>query len=213
MKIERPLYQKLNSIADWIIRVVVTNVLVIVTLLPIVTWYAALSAGFNVFSDYLAKDEENIFKRFLEHFRAQLPKRMLIGAVVILSVLFVSYNMLYYEEILTSNGHPFYTVGYYAMFSLVIIILVLTLQSFAVLRVYPNASFRTTFRLSFFFSGKYFIRTFLLIATWTLPVFLFFTPFLMTVFFLTGVGLPLLLQALIEIPVLQGLRELGDRHD
>jgi uncharacterized membrane protein YesL len=211
--IEKPLYQKLNSIADWIIRIIVTNILVIVTALPIVTLYAALSAGFNVFADVLDKDEENIFKRFYDHFKAHLPKRLLIGTLMILLVLFGYYNLLYYREILKSNDTLFYVIGYYAMFSLIIILFVLTLQSFAVSRVYPNANVTMTFKLSFFISGKYFIRTFLLIVIWTLPVLLFFSPFLMTLFFFAGVGMPLLLQALLARPILRGLKELGDRHD
>lgn len=212
MKIEKPLYQKLNSIADWIIRIIVANILVIVCALPIVTWYAALSAGFNVFSDYLDKNEENIFISFYDHFKTDLPKRLLIATIMILLFLFGYYNMLYYQDVLERNDNVFYLVGYYAMFSMLIILFVLALQSFSVSRVYPDANVKTTFKLSFFFSGKYFIRTFLLIVIYTLPVLLFLSPFLLTLFFFSGIGLPLLLQALLSRPVLDGLRTFGDRH-
>ncbi|MCD6482156.1 MAG: hypothetical protein J7K80_00270, partial [Candidatus Izimaplasma sp.] len=62
MSFEKLVNSKINVFADWIIRLVMINLMIIVSSLLIITIYPALTAGFNLFHDYINGKNPKLFR-------------------------------------------------------------------------------------------------------------------------------------------------------
>ena len=169
MFVEKPLYAKLNAVADWIIRIVVINILVIIVALPIVTWYVALGAGYQLFADYVNKDEPGVFKGFWHHLKNHFVRKLLVGLLSAGILLLCLYNILYYNRLLEEGAGSFYLAGYYLTMALMLMVAVVALHSMAVLRVYPDVKWSLFIKLSFVISGKHILASLFLIPLYALP--------------------------------------------
>ena len=213
MHIDKLVNSKLNTIADWIIRVVVINILTIVCALPLITAYAALGAGYNRFQDYLQGREGALISGYFHHFRHALLKK--IGLGIVLTVLFslVVFNTRYYLRLTEDAGGAWTAMGYVISLVLLALLLVVTLYSFAVLRVTSSLQVTALFKVAFYLSGKFFFRTMLLIPTVILPVFLLITPLTALGFVFAGVSVPLLINAYLTLDAVDHLERLASRHE
>ncbi len=59
---EKLVNSRINDVADWIIRIIMINVMIIFFSLAVVTIYPAISAGYNMFHDYVEKKNTRLFK-------------------------------------------------------------------------------------------------------------------------------------------------------
>ena len=179
---EKKIFSIMNTIADWIIRFVVVNIIVITLSLPIITLYPAMSAGYNLFHDYANKDEVNLFRGYFGHFKKDFFKKLLIG-FLLLVLIFLGYsNVTYYVDILNQQNHWCYIAGYYITSIFLVVAIVVTLLSITVVKVYPKIKYMNIFKLSFFVAGKYFFRTILLIVITVLPFALLLVPITQMIF-------------------------------
>ncbi|MCR3905425.1 MAG: DUF624 domain-containing protein [Tenericutes bacterium] len=212
MKVERMLMQKLNTIADWIIRIVVINIMTIILSIPIITMYPAMSAGYNLFNDYVNKDEVNIFKGYFGYFKKDLWKKIVLGFVFVFAASLGYANVTYYIEYLKQDSDWFYLAGYYVTIVLLLAVFIITLYSFTVIRVYPKAKYMTIYKLSFYLSGKYFLKTILLIISTVLPFLMLLAPLTAVMFVFSGVSLAILMNVLLTTPAVIYLKELGEKN-
>jgi len=206
------LMQKLNTIADWIIRIVMINIITIVLLIPMITIYPALSAAYNLFSDYTNKDEVNLFSGYFGYFKKDLWKKIVLSSVFLLVLIIGYYNVTYYLNYLNSNNDIFYLVGYYISIVLLLTAFVVNLYSFTVVSVYPKAKYKVIYKLSFYLAGKYFLKTILLILTTVLPFFMLLSPFTAVLFVFSGISLSILLNVLITKQAVIYLKGLGEKN-
>lgn len=212
MKFENPLVQKINMIADWILRVVVINFLVILFSIPIVTMFNAFQTGYQMFFDYLHKKETKLFSGFFTYFKAHFKKRLLLGLLMAMFLLLGYLNVTYYVDTLNNGTNLFSTIGYYVTISFLVGAYIVTLYLFPVSFVYPTMKFRLMIKLAFFVSGKYAFRTMLLIVSTLLPFALLFIPGASLILIFAGVSLWLIIAVLITSNVIDYLERLGKKE-
>src|SRR5690606_3150431 len=153
------LYQKLNTVADWILRLVLINILIILFSLPIVTMYPALLAGYKLFTHYLNKREVPIIKGFWNFFKEDFGKTLqlvflLAGAMVIGII-----NMTIYTDYLNLNSDIVSLIGYDVMIILVVAAGLTMLYTLPIMITYPKTETWLIIKFAFFLSGKYILRT------------------------------------------------------
>jgi|GEM_PF-505584 len=202
------IYQKLNVIADWIIRLVMINIMVILFSLPLLTFYPALYAGYRLFDDYVHQDETPLFKGYFLYFKESLGKKLSLGVMLVFLIGFGYWNVTYYVNELNSQTHWFYAFGYYVTFAALIGMIAVTLYTFVVLHVYPNITLAMLIKLSFYLSGKYFVKTILLLIVMVFPYAMFLAPITFFLFVFVGLSTPLLLYAWITVSVKKYLKGL-----
>ena len=213
------IYQKVNHIADWFIRLVVINVFVIIMMLPIVTFYAAISAGHRMFIDHIRKDEPKLISGYFGYFKDQLGKKIWIGVILIFVIAFGFMNVNYYIEALNEEINWFFSIGYYVTFAILVSIYAITLYSFIVIQVFPTVKLRMLFKVSFYLAGKYFWLTILAMMVWSLPALIFLSltwviiPALFLFFIFFGISTPIWLYTYITRKPLAYVESLGDTHD
>jgi uncharacterized membrane protein YesL len=212
MKVEKMLMQKLNTIADWIIRIVVINIMTIILSLPIITMYPAMSAGYNLFHDYVNKDEVNLFRGYFGYLKKDFWKKIVLGLVFVIVVILSYYNVTAYIEYLNQESNWFYLVGYYITIVLLLGAFVIILYSFTVMNVFPKAKYITIYKLAFYLSGKYFFKTILLIISTVLPFLLLLAPLTAVMFVFSGVSLSIMMNVLLTKQAVEYLKGLGEKN-
>ncbi len=197
MKYEKTFYQKINTIADWFIRIIMLNILMIVTSLAVITIYPSLAAGYKLFHQYINKDEEKLFKGYFSYFIEDFGKKISISLILIV-VLFLGYlNVTYYVDYLNAEANWFYMIGYYITLAFLVSCFIITLYTLTVMYVVPKAKIILMFKLAFYLSGKFFLKTVLLVLTTLIPFLMLMTPITQLVFVFGGLSIPVLLNALI----------------
>jgi uncharacterized membrane protein YesL len=197
MVYEKSLYQKINTVADWIIRIIMINILMILTSLLIVTIYPSIAAGYKLFHQYIHKDEEKLFKGYFKFFLEDVGKKIGIGLIFIVVLVLGYLNTTYYVDGLNEQSNWLYLIGYYVTLAFLVSAFIVTLYTLSVLYVVPKAKVTLMFKLAFYLSGKYFLRTVLLVLTTAVPFVLLMTPITQLIFVFAGLSIPVLLNALI----------------
>lgn len=190
---DKPFFQKLNVISDWIIRLVVINFLVALTVLPVVTIFVSLSAGYNTLYDFYKGKDSNLFKSFFGNLKTGFFKKLLIGLLLIITLLFGIYNINYYHELLKINETLFYQAGYYLTLFLFIGVIVVFIYLLPAVYAKQDLSVFKSIKIAFYVAGKYFGRTMILLFSILLPLLLLLSQWSAMVFVLAGFSLWLLL--------------------
>jgi uncharacterized membrane protein YesL len=213
MNFEKLVHSKVNDVADWIIRIVTINILIVFTSLIIVTIYPAVSAGYNLFHDYIMKRNPKLFKGYFGYFKEHLVRKMIltviIGAVFTLGYL----NIRYYSYQLNEDITTFDTIGYYITIALVAIWYAITLHTVVIVRAYPTMNYISIFKLSFFIAGKYYFITMLIVVISSFPLILLYFPQIFFIFIFGGISIPLVLHALLTRQAVLYIESLGEQHD
>ncbi len=212
---EKLVNSRINDIADWIIRIVMINVMIIFFSLFVVTIYPAISAGYNMFNDYINRKETKLFKDYFKYFKEELFKKIIIE-IIIATVFFLLYlNIRYYDFNLQNQTSTFHWIGYYISLGLIAIWFAMMMFSIIVMRVQNNLKLLNFFKLSFFLAGKYYFITLILVVITLAPFMLWLVPTSLTslLFVFTGISIPLLLNTLLTRRVVTYLEKLGGHND
>ena len=210
---EKKIIQKINTIADWIIRFVMINIIVITLSIPLITLYPAMSAGYNLFHDYAKQDEVKLFSGYFGHLKEHFLKKLLLG-IILSIILYLGYtNVTYYVRILDENSNWFYLTGYYVTSAFLALSIVITLLSVTTIKVFPDAKIFVLLKLSFFLIGKLFLRTLLLVIVTVLPFAMLLLPVTTFIFVFAGISIPLFLNVIITKPIVLYLEKLGEKND
>lgn len=213
MNYEKSLYQKINTVADWIIRLIVINVLMILTSLPIITLFPSLAAGYKLFYEYKEKNETKLFKSYFSFFKENLMRKVQIGFILIFVLLLGYYNVTYYVNVLQSREELFYQIGYYITFAFLFVVLVITLYTLPIITIYPKLQLTLMMKLAFALSGKYFFRTLLLFVIHLIPFALLLTPITTLISVFMGLSIPMILSVLVHAKATDYIISLGEKHD
>ncbi len=212
MKHENTLLSKLNEASDWLIRVVVINLLMIATALPIVTLYASLHAGYRLMHDYANQDETPLFKGYFKYWWEGLPKKIWLGLLFIVFGGLTVLNVTYYVDIIRENPQALYVIGYYVTIAAMVGLYIILIHSFSCMLVFPNLRVTKLFKLSFYLSGKYFLRTSLLVVIHLASMLMLMTPITQFMFVFIGLSLPMLVNAIMTRPIVSYLESLGEKR-
>ena len=207
---DKTLYQKLNTFADWVIRLVVINILIIVTSLPLITLYPALLAGYKMFHKFLNKEEVPIFKSYFNFFGENIGQKLKIGLILAAAILVGVINITIYNEFLEANPSPFNLVGQYVMVVMVLSVIFVTMYTFPLMLTYPNTNIWLLIKFAFFLSGKFIFRTGMAILILFIPIVLLIHPLLTLILVFVGMSTMVLLYALVfkkVIDYVEGLDE------
>ncbi len=213
MNFEKLVNSKINVFADWIIRLVTINLMVIVCSLPVITIYPAISAGYNMFHDYTKGENVKLFSGFFGYFKKDITRKMLIGFIIGFSVTLGFLNVRYYSTILETSPSTFYQIGYYVTLALLAALYAVSVCSIVVVKVYPRTRLITLFKLSFIIAGKYYFRTLVLLIVNSAVFLLLIYPPTAMIFIFMGVSLVLLVDSLITRDIVFFLSNFGDKND
>lgn len=208
MLFEKPFFQKINQIADWVLRLVIINTLVIITLLPIVTLFMGLSAGYNTLYDIWKHKEKGLFKTFFMHFIDRWLYKLGLGLIMGIILLLGYINLTYYVELLKDSPTLFYQAGYYITLFFVIMMLAVSLYLLPIVYAQKTLNLKQTIKLAFYVAGKFLIRTMFILITPALLVLLFLTSFTSMIFVLFGISGWLMIMIMITEKVLDTVKEL-----
>ena len=203
MVYEKTFYQKINTVADWIIRIIMLNILMIITSLPVITIFPSIAAGYKMFRRYIHKDEEKLFKGYFEFFLQDFGKKFSVGLVLIVIIGLGYLNVTYYVDLLNVNNNIFYLVGYYLTLAVLISAFIIMLYTMSILYILPKIKLVLLFKLAFYLSGKYFFKTVLLVLTTIVPFLMLMLPITQIMFVFAGISIPLLLNVLITDSVVE----------
>ena len=213
MDFEKLVNSKINVFADWILRLVTINLMVIVFSLPIITIYPAISAGYNMFHGYIKGENTKLFSGYFNNFKQDIIRKMLIGFIVGFGVVLGFLNVRFYSTVLETNPSTFYLIGYYVTLALLAALYAVSVCSIVVVKVYPRTKLVTIFKLSFIIAGKFYFRTLLLLIVNSSVFLLLIYPPTAMIFIFMGVSLVLLIDALITRDIVFFLSNIGDKDD
>ncbi|VEU82805.1 DUF624 domain-containing protein [Acholeplasma hippikon] len=210
--VESKLHQKLNTFADWVIRITLINILMVICSLPILTIYPAFVAGYKLFNDYANKNEKPIIKTFFKYFIEDFSIKMQLGLMLALAIGVAIFNLTIYADIAALDPSPINTIGTYVMIIMVATVVFVLIYTLPLMITYPKTNLWLMMKFAFFLSGKYIFRTVLAVLIALIPVALMLTPITMLLFIFVGLSTPVVLYALLFKPVVKFIEEL-DREN
>ena len=189
---EKPFFAKLNIIADWIIRLVVLNLLMILFCIPIITSFASFSAGYSMLRKYFRHENPELFKGFWVSFKRNFLRKLGFTILTLFIFLIGYLNTLYYRDSIALSASLFMKAGYYVSMSLIAIWLAISIYYTIIVDLKESVPFIKTIKFAFYFAGKYFVSTFLLFFVSLFPILLMFYPNGLTsmIFLLIGLSGP-----------------------
>jgi uncharacterized membrane protein YesL len=211
MFIEKPFFQKINQISDWILRLVIINTLVIITILPLITLFLGLSAGYNTLRDLWRKQEKGLFRTYFKHLKHRILHKLLLGLVLGVILLVGYLNMTYYVDLIETTPTLFYQAGYYITLFFVVMMLSVSLYLLPIVYTNPQLGIKSSIKLAFYVAGKYILRTLFILLTPALLLFLLLTSFTSMLFVLFGVSGWLMVMVLITDVVVDYIEEMNRR--
>lgn len=215
-KNEKPsttLYQKINTISDWVIRLVMINVLIVITSLPLITLFPSLSAGYKLFHQYVKQEEVKLLKNYFVYFKENFKKKLFLGLSLAIIIILGYVNSTYYVDFLNEGVTWFYAVGYYVTLTVLVIALLVNLYALTLITFAPQARIGLIYKFSLYLSGKFFLQTILLFLTLSIPLILLMIPTLHIVLVFGGFSIPVFLNVLITNKVATYIKELMEAND
>ncbi|CDR31255.1 Predicted integral membrane protein [Acholeplasma oculi] len=194
---ESGFYQKLNTFADWVLRITVINIMIILTSLPVVTIYPALLAGYKLYHKYLNKEEVPMIKSYFKFFTENFGKKMQIGLVLAFALILGFVNVTIYQDFLQTNPNPFNVIGQYVMIIMVLSVVFVSMFTLPLMITYPNTDTWLLIKFAFFLSGKYVIKTVLAVLIMLIPFLMLLHPITIFIFLFAGLSTPVCLYALL----------------
>jgi len=212
---DKPFFTRINEFADWIIRLVVLNILMIFFSLGIVTVFPAISAGYNMFNDYVNKKNPRLFVDFFAYFKEDLGRKIAYGAVLILGFFIAFLNIRYYNASLKLTPTTFLWIGYYVSLGLTGIWLAIMLFSLIVIRVKSDLNPWQHIKLSFMLAGRFYWITLILVVITFSPFLLILFPNSYTSFLFVffGLSIPMFLNVILTRRVVRYLEGIGKVND
>ena len=190
MNFEKLVNLKIIFMEDWIIRIIWTNVLIILFSLLIVTLYPALIAGYSQLHKYYNEEPTTLFKGFYDSFKQRLGKKILLSIIITVFLYLTISNIVFYYRNMVTNEWIF-IAGYFVTLSFITMFHATSLYGIVVMSTIPHVSIINSFKVSVFIAGKYFIQTLLIVVTSFTPILLLFSPVTHIVLIFAGVSLPM----------------------
>lgn len=209
-----PFFQKLNLIADWILRIVTINLFLVFATVLIVPFYPALYAAFKLFRDWTSGKHTPIFDGFWGYFKENFKQKLFVGLIFVAVLLVAVLSLNSYNDYIKADDKLIYLIGYYVVLLCLIMFILVTLYTVLILIYFKDISLSNVYKLSLYVLAKYFYITFVVSFLWLIPVLLVYISIyylnqLFVVFVIAGFSLTVLFWALISKPALRFLENLS----
>lgn len=188
----------LNIIADWLIRIVVINIFMVLLTIPIVTFYAGYKAAYSLFVDYTNDKTTPIFRGFWENLKKDFWHNVGIGGVFLVLIALGFLGALNYNNLLTNDPENlFYIIGQVITVGVSLLFVLTMLYAVTVSYMISDLSLKNLFKVSLVLVGKYFLRSLLVIIVTILPILLFINLTFAPIFVFVGLSIPTIINVLL----------------
>lgn len=177
---------------DLLSRIVFVNIAVLIASLPIITIGPAFIAGYKQIRYYVSDREAPLFKTFIQCFKEQFLKHVLIGLITLISSGLLLFNLwVYFNHLINSVGYVLFT---YLLFLFITIIigfaLLLIIVHIPLVCTYrPELKIKETIKFSLYMGLKNLLTSLGLIFIALLPLIIIRVA--IPVFGFIGVGIPI----------------------
>lgn len=185
MNFEKIVNSKAYSVFDWIYRLIILNLLIILTSILIVTILPSLVAGYLTIKGFAEDRDQNILKAYYKNFRLKLKPALIINVFVIILLFIFSMALLQYAAAFAEGTNVFFIIGFaFIIFS--IFVLLLTLLHMVPVIAYFNFKVVDNIKFSFYMAIKYIGTTFLIFIIAFLFVMLLWLNFTIPIWVMMG---------------------------
>lgn len=210
---EKPFFQKLNKIADWLIRIVVINVIVILLCLTVVLFFVGIKVGYALFTDYLNSKETPIFAGAWKVLKDNFSKSVGYSAFSVIVIAVTGLNIYFYLGRLSHEVTTFIVIGFFITFAFLIGFFIVSLYMAPVLLMNPNLKFKETYKLSLYLAGKNFLRSFIVLLGFVLMPVLLLNVYTSIVYVLAGMSFSIIIFSALTKNIIVTLKTEGnDQH-
>ena len=202
---------KVFTFFDWVWRLMVLNVLVIVTSLGVITICPAVCAAFKTIKDTKEKYTPQIFRPFFFNFRYLFRDTFVFSIILVLIIGIGGYGYLWYDGVVgstTGSGEgldkAWFAIGMVSIVLLVVggIIVLMTFIQLPMVLTYFPYGFSDNVRLCFFMAFKHFMTSILETAIGIVSIVLLinglFIYSLLPMWLFFGISLPLYLDYILS---------------
>lgn len=207
--LNKPFFHKLNLISDWILRIVVVNLLLITSSLLVFTLYPAIYASYKLFSEWRQGLNTPMFNGFWTYFKEDFKRKILISITLVSVLLIGIYSLYTYNDFIKQNEGVIYLIGYYIVLMFLIGFVLTTLLTVLVLPYFKEASLTNIYKLSLYLMARYFHLTLVISILWILPMILFIVPQLMVIYVIAGLSFTVILWVFVSIPMIKFLERMS----
>lgn len=161
MNFEKIVNSKAYGVFDWIYRLIILNMLIIISSIFIVTILPSLVAGYLTIKGFAEDRDQNIFKAYYNNFILKIKPTLIINVIVLILLFVFSMALLQYADAFAEGTNLFFIIGFaFIIFS--IFVLLLTLLHMVPVIAYFNFKVIDNIKFSFYMAVKYIGTTFLI---------------------------------------------------
>jgi|GEM_PF-3487752 len=189
MNVEKMMNSKMYQVFDYIVRLIILNVLIFLVSLPLFTILAAFSSGFSVIRKMDENRGSGVFKEFFRFFFRVLAKTAILSLVLLIFFLLLANSIVFFFQSLGEG--TIHAIGLLLSVSTGITVLACLNHLPIVISYFPDLLIGDSLKLSFLFGFKHPLLTVQLMGP-TLVFLAMVAGFYQAVAFL-GISLPLYL--------------------
>jgi uncharacterized membrane protein YesL len=168
MNTEKLLNSKIYQILDFVMRLVILNVLIVFVSLPLFTLLAAITSGHDVVRKMAEDRGTSIFKEFFKTFIQVLGKTAIVSLfMIIVLLIFVNSGFFFFH---TMGDGIIYGIGFLLTISVGFVLIACMQHLPIVISYFPDLRTIDSIKLMFLFSARYPTLT----AYLLLPIIIFF---------------------------------------
>ncbi len=195
---------KIQQVFELLGKLVVLNVLTLVTSLGIVTIIPSFVAAVKTMMDVNEGTERNLYKRYFINFRDNFKRSFFVGLTYLLIFALFAFALIYYwilgngEGVEETNWSVVASIGFYFSF-FILLILILVGSHINMTLNYFNFRFIDVFKFSFIVVFKMLGKTILAFLMWIISGFILI--YITGIWFFFGLALPLYMSYRIYRPI------------
>ncbi|ERJ11742.1 DUF624 domain-containing protein [Haloplasma contractile] len=208
---EKFVNSRFSVISDWIIKLVIVNVLIIVMSLPVLTILPATVAGLGLLKRYRDGKSDSIFKGYFIQFTKNLKKTLILNVLFLLTLGMIVYNITTYYVSNQVDASTINSIGLYVMIIFALFYILTLVHVGHVIIYYPHLNVLMTIKLSFVIAFKYILSTLMMLGAWipTILIIIFLPPLVSFIAF----SLPLFISLIVSKPIYTYLKTLNTEGD
>ncbi len=187
--------------ADLLFKIIIINLMIVVSLLPIITFIPALVAGYELINYYIDDNEAPLVKSFIKAFKKNFLRHIKIELIlaVIVTLLVINFKT-YYSEIASGQ---MYVVGLYVTLVIMFFVSLMVINVPLSCVFFPNLNALRILKISFYIGIKHVFTSILLLIPVALSAALL--NFVFPIFTFIGVGIPIFISLKLSLPIYKKL--------
>lgn len=199
MDIEKLVNSKVYTFFDWVWRILVLNLLTLITSFGIITIFPSIVASYQSIRDFKEGRDENVFKVYFTNFGRYFKKTIIPGIVILVVMGVLIFGLIFYTDLLnammeqpegtyTDSQYLIPNIGKFVVMFLLIIVGLISTQ-LPMIYSFFNFRFFDNFKFALYMTFKFFVQSMIEVLFWgaSLVIFIFLNP----AWYFIGLALPL----------------------